>query len=79
MFELIRFCIMCRGRIPHERVVHGATTCGQDCKRKHRIEMRLYKASKDCRLCGRKARKPKEANDAVALGAQECLGGMVNA
>jgi hypothetical protein len=53
------FCILCRAEIPEKRARRGACTCCPDHQREYRRLRRAERALKFCRLCGRKARKPK--------------------
>jgi hypothetical protein len=53
------FCILCREPIPEKRQRRGACTCSPEHQREYRRQRRSEHATKFCRLCGRKARKPK--------------------
>ena len=68
----LRFCVRCRQPIDPKRVMRGSSFCGTLCRREDSKERRAFKASKACRLCGRKARpKPRDATqEARATDAQ---------
>lgn len=53
------FCILCRAEIPPDRQRRGACTCSSDHARELRRQRRAEHALRFCRLCGRKARRPK--------------------
>jgi hypothetical protein len=55
------YCILCRCPIPEKRQRRGACTCSKEHQREYRRQRRSERALRDCRLCGRKARKPKAA------------------
>jgi hypothetical protein len=61
------FCILCRAEIPPDRQRRGACTCSSDHARELRRQRRAEHALRFCRLCGRKARKPKRA-EPVRMG-----------
>lgn len=67
-----RYCVRCREPIDPKRVMRGSSFCGTLCRREDSKERRAYRASKACRLCGRKARpKPRDpTNEARATDAQ---------
>ena len=71
-----RYCVKCRVEIDPKRVTRGSFFCGLNkdrCRLEDRKARRAYKASKDCALCGRKARQAKTKRtpeSAVALGAK---------
>ncbi len=52
----IRFCARCRKRLTRKRVMHKSFFCGERCRANDERERRAYRASKECRLCGRPAR-----------------------
>ena len=57
------FCVLCKELIPEKRQRRGACTCSKEHQQEYRRQRRAERALVNCRLCGRKARKPK----AVAL------------
>ena len=71
-----RYCVKCCTEIDPKRVTRGSFFCGLNkdrCRLEDRKARRAYKASRDCALCGRKARqaKPKQTPEsAVAPGAR---------
>jgi hypothetical protein len=68
------FCILCREPIPPERARRGACTCSKDHQQEYRRQRRNERALWKCRLCGRKARRPKgeaKATDSVSVTAVE--------
>jgi hypothetical protein len=52
----IRYCTRCQAPIDPKRVMRGSSFCGTECRREDMKERRAFRASKACRLCGRKAR-----------------------
>lgn len=52
----LRFCVRCQSPIDPKRVMRGSAFCGTECRREDSKERRAFRASKACRLCGRKAR-----------------------
>ena len=56
---MITYCILCRAEIPEKRARRGAITCSPDHQQEYRRQRRSERALKFCRLCGRKARRPK--------------------
>jgi hypothetical protein len=58
--DCLRYC--CRCRLPLEsRSVARAATFHPDCRKEDRKARRRWKASRNCRLCGRPASKRKAA------------------
>jgi hypothetical protein len=53
------FCILCKAPIPEKRQRRGAATCSPEHQREYRRQRRAERALVNCRLCGRKARRPK--------------------
>jgi hypothetical protein len=53
------FCILCRAEMNEKRARRGAVTCSPDHQQEYRRQRRSERALKFCRLCGRKARRPK--------------------
>jgi hypothetical protein len=64
-----RFCTVCTSSIDLKRVLRGACTCSKECARKHKNEIRSYRALSRCRLCGHRKRARKEISP-CAVGAQ---------
>jgi hypothetical protein len=57
-----RYCVRDQKPIDPKRVMRGSAFCSTACRRDDARERRAFKASKACRLCGRKARpKPPPA------------------
>jgi hypothetical protein len=56
------FCTVCQSPIEPKRVLKGksGSTCGPECARTKRNEIRAYKARVRCRLCGRRGRSRRE-------------------
>lgn len=77
----IRYCTRCRAEITAERVARGSFFCGNDCRAADKNGRRAWKASRNCRLCGRAARRPKKAGvasqtqAAVAEASRVCATG----
>lgn len=69
----VRYCVRCRSPIDPKRVMRSSAFCGAECRRDDSKERRAFRASKACRLCGRKARaKPApKAAEAVCDGSTE--------
>jgi hypothetical protein len=63
---MITFCILCKSEIPPERQRRGGITCCVDHAREYRRQRRAERATKFCRLCGRKSRKPKIATPVLS-------------
>jgi len=62
------FCCICRGDVPTKRSNRGSHFCSEPCHEAYRRERRTWKASVECRLCGRppiRPRKKKAIADAV--------------
>jgi hypothetical protein len=58
--QMKRYCVKCRTEISSKRTTRGSFFCGENndrCRIEDKKARRAYKASKDCALCGRKARK----------------------
>jgi hypothetical protein len=55
------FCVLCKLEISPERARRGAVTCSKEHQQEYRRQQRSERALKLCRLCGRKARRPKIA------------------
>jgi hypothetical protein len=55
----IRFCCKCHALIDPARVARNSFYCGDDCRIQDKRERRQWKAGQNCRLCGRKARRPR--------------------
>ena len=53
------FCVMCRNEIPEKRVNRGSHFSAKIAT-KRPAQRRSWRASKNCRLCGRAARSPKK-------------------
>lgn len=51
-----RYCVRDKVEIDPKRVMRGSAFCGTLCRRDDSKERRAFRASKACRLCGRKAR-----------------------
>lgn len=51
-----RYCVRCQAPIDPKRVMRGSAFCDTPCRRDDMKERRAFRASKACRLCGRKAR-----------------------
>ena len=51
------FCILCKSEIPADRQRRGAVTCSPEYQREYRRQRRSERATRNCRLCGRKAKK----------------------
>jgi len=60
-FPLALYCVVCRRPISEDRVARGSSYCSNDCRKAYRLARRDWRASRNCRLCGRKARKSKLA------------------
>jgi hypothetical protein len=58
------FCILCREPIPEDRQRRGAVTCTSEHAKEYRRQRRAEHATRFCRLCGRRAKRPK-AGEAV--------------
>jgi hypothetical protein len=56
---MITYCVLCREDIPEDRQRRGAVTCCPEHQREYRRQRRSEHALRFCRLCGRKARRPK--------------------
>lgn len=56
-----RYCMVCKGEIPAERVAKHSATCSVECARQHKNDMRAVMAGKKCRLCKRVFPKPRGA------------------
>lgn len=61
-----RYCTRCKEPIDPKRVMRASSFCSNECRHEDQRERRAFRASKACRLCGRKARpkpttKPPEA------------------
>ncbi len=54
-----RWCMVCRGEIPPERVLRHSGTCSDECSAQHKRDMMNVKAGKICRLCRRPFRRPR--------------------
>ena len=63
----LRFCVRCGAPIDPKRVMRGSAFCDTECRREDMKERRAFKASKACRLCGRKARPKPTAKPPEAL------------
>ena len=55
----VRYCMVCRGEIPADRVAHHSATCSDHCQKQHKREMQTVRSGKKCRLCGRAFRRPR--------------------
>jgi hypothetical protein len=53
------YCILCRSEIQEKRARRGPITCCSDHGQEYRRQRRSERATKFCRLWGRKARRPK--------------------
>lgn len=58
--EMIRYCIHCREQLDEKRTIRGSIFCAKpECRSADRKARRQFKASRNCRLCGRRARRPR--------------------
>jgi hypothetical protein len=62
------FCILCRAEIPEKRQRRGGVTCCAEHGREYRRQRCAERAKRFCRLCGRKARKPRVEGKPLAVG-----------
>jgi len=62
---MISYCILCREPIPEKRARRGAISCCSEHGQEYRRQRRAERATKFCRLCGRKARRPKVESKAT--------------
>jgi hypothetical protein len=68
-------CLTCGGLIPEGRSQHGAVTCCHECAKTRSKRLRDWRASRSCRLCGRRARKVRtvaESTGVVAIESGVC-------
>jgi hypothetical protein len=73
---MTRYCILCRGEISEKRARRGAITCSKDHQQEYRRQRRNERALWKCRLCGRRARRPKgeiKATDSVLVVAVDVV------
>lgn len=52
-------CVICKAAVDQKRATHGSDTCTNECSKEKSRRIRNWRASKSCRLCGRRARRPK--------------------
>ena len=63
-----RYCTRCRARVPDKSAAHGGSFCSPQCRNADKKARRAWRAAKACRLCGRAARKTKNALGECAPG-----------
>ena len=64
-------CCICGGAVPVKRANRGSHFCSEVCHEQYRHARRTWKASVECRLCGRppiRPRKKKAIADPVRTG-----------
>lgn len=70
------FCVLCKSEIPVARQRRASVTCSPACQQEYRHQRRNERALWKCRLCGRKARRPKgkaKATDSVSVAAVDVV------
>jgi hypothetical protein len=56
---MVTYCIVCTHLIPEDRQAKASCTCSPECQKELRRMRRSVRAGRNCRLCGRPARKQK--------------------
>jgi hypothetical protein len=68
----VRFCTHCRNQVDENRAIRGSNFCSDDCREADRKERRALLASRSCRLCHRKIRKPKTTTELPTIDFEGC-------
>jgi predicted nucleic acid-binding Zn ribbon protein len=55
----VSYCTVCKEEIDEKRYARGSRFCSSECAKAHSKERRDWRASKACRLCGRRLPRPK--------------------
>jgi predicted nucleic acid-binding Zn ribbon protein len=55
----VSYCTVCTKEIDEKRYARGSRFCSSECAKAHSKERRDWRASKACRLCGRRLPRPK--------------------